>query len=278
MTEISMFASFNLFYVAFQVLESDSIQEKISLSNEACRLWDARQLTRNADDYCPQLKTCGRPSAPRLVNPRDLPKRSVATRQGQAALIHAIAHIEFNAINLAWDAVYRYRNLPGSYYHDWLKVAAEETRHFQLLNQRLSELDYKYGDFQAHAGLWDMAEKTAHNFLERMAVIPRGMEARGLDVTPGLINRLRQVGDLRTVEILELILEDEIGHVAIGDRWFRYACDKAGCKPESMYREIVSRYSNSPVQGPFNREARVQAGFTHEELDRLVSWQKQKPE
>lgn len=272
-----MFESNNLFRVAYQVLKADSVEEKVKLSYEGYRQWRSNKLTRNKEECCPSITACGIPALPKLVDHKDLPKRSLATLPGQAALVHAIAHIEFNAINLAWDAIYRYRHLPNDYYNDWLKVANEETKHFELLNARLQELNYRYGDFDAHAGLWHMAEKTADNFMHRMAVIPRAMEARGLDVTPGLIKRLHQIGDLRTVEILELILEEEIGHVAIGDRWFRYACEKAACKPEAMYRQIVTQYNSSSMQGPFNIQARIQAGFSRVELENLANYQARKP-
>ncbi len=266
-----MFNSNNIFLVAEQVLRANSIDSKVKLSHEAVRLWENQMLNLDASITSKRMMRFDSPKRPYLVHPSKLPNRSVATDEGLAAFIHAITHIEFSAINLAWDAIYRYRNLPSSYYRDWVKVAKEETNHFQILNQRLNELNHTYGDFDAHSGLWDMAEKTAHNFLHRMAVIPRGLEARGLDVTPALINRLRSVGEQRTVGILNLILEDEIGHVAIGDRWFRYACDKQGCNPESSYREIVGSYTRSHIKGPFNVEARIKAGFSRQELEELDS-------
>ena len=155
-----------------------------------------------------------------MVRPGAVALRSVARHEGRIALVHALAHIEFNAINLAWDAVHRFRGMPPAYYADWVRVAADEARHFTLLETRLGELGYAYGDFDAHDGLWEMAVKTSGSCLERMALVPRVLEARGLDVTPGLIARLRRANDAATVEILELILREEVAHVAAGSRWF----------------------------------------------------------
>jgi uncharacterized ferritin-like protein (DUF455 family) len=187
-------------------------------------------------------------------------------REGLAALIHAIAHIEFSAINLAWDAVYRFRGMPRDYYDDWVRVAAEEAQHFRWLREHLRSLGYDYGDFEVHAGLWEMAEHTAHDPLIRMALVPRVLEARGLDATPQMIERLRAVGDESGVAILKVILSDEIGHVAAGSRWFRYLCIQRGLDPGPTFRELVMRYFKGHIKGPLNREARLQAGFSVQEL------------
>jgi len=208
----------------------------------------------------------GRPARPPLVAPRDLPKRGFHTVAGRAALIHAVAHIEFNAINLAWDAVYRFRDLPPAYYDDWVRVADEEAYHFTLLRARLRELGHDYGDFPAHDGLWQMARDTAHDPLVRMALVPRVLEARGLDVTPGMIARLRAAGDSDTVALLEIILRDEIGHVEIGSRWFRFLCGERGLAPDSTFRALVEQYLKGQLKAPFHREARRQAGFSESEL------------
>ena len=198
--------------------------------------------------------------------PREVPKRRLGTLTGRAALIHAVAHIEFNAINLAWDAVYRYRTLPEAFFGDWIQVAAEEANHFELLRQHLRDLSYDYGDFDAHDGLWEMAEKTAHDPMVRMALVPRVLEARGLDVTPGMIERLRQQDDQRAVAILELILEEEIGHVAVGSRWFHYLCNQRGLEPQATFRRLLTEHMKGRLKGPFNKEARLAAGFAEEEL------------
>jgi len=181
-------------------------------------------------------------------------------------MLHAIAHIEFNAINLAWDAVQRFRNMPRAYYDDWVRVADEEAYHFGLIRDHLHEYGHDYGDFDAHNGLWEMAEKTAGDALERMALVPRVLEARGLDVTPGMITKLRQGGDARAVDILEIILSDEIGHVQIGTCWFRYLCGERGLEPESTFFYLLSRHFPKGLHGPFNEQARRKAGFSQGEM------------
>jgi len=208
----------------------------------------------------------GAPAKPELVAPRDLPRRRNSAETGVATLIHAITHIEFNAINLAWDAVARFPNLPAEFYADWARVASEEAEHFILLRQHLLSLGYDYGDFPAHNGMWEMAQKTHHDPLIRMALVPRVLEARGLDVTPKMMDKLRGTGDLRAVEILELILREEIGHVAIGTRWFNYLCDLRQLDPLVTFRELLDTYFAGELRGPFHTEARKQAGFTEQEM------------
>jgi uncharacterized ferritin-like protein (DUF455 family) len=211
----------------------------------------------------------GRPPRPRLVHPRDLPRRGLGSDAGRAAFVHAIAHIEFNAIDLAWDAVYRFRDMPEAYYADWVGVAADEARHFAMLRERLQALGHDYGDFDAHNGLWEMAEKTALDGMARMALVPRVLEARGLDVTPGMIAKLRGLGDEATAGILELILREEVAHVAAGSRWFRWHCERAGLPPAPTFRALLREHAGPVLHGPFNREARLAAGFDPAELDSL---------
>jgi len=208
----------------------------------------------------------GRPSAPRLMAALQVPKRSPFTADGRAALIHAIAHIEFNAINLALDAIWRFPGMPRDYYFDWLKVASEEALHFTLLHEHLQSLGYRYGDFDAHDGLWTMAEKTAGDVLARMALVPRTLEARGLDATPPLQAKLARAGDHRAVEILTIILKDEIGHVEIGNRWYRHLCRERGLDPVAIYPGLVKRFEAPRLRPPFNWEAREAAGFSAEEM------------
>ena len=208
----------------------------------------------------------GRPPRPRLVHPRALPRRGFGTPLGLAAFVHAVAHIEFNAIDLAWDAVYRFGGMPAAYYADWVAVARDEARHFVLLRDRLRALGHDYGSFDAHNGLWEMAERTAHGALERMALVPRVLEARGLDVTPGMIARLRALGDGDTVAILELILREEIAHVAAGSRWFAWCCRREGVEPRATFRALLRQHAGGVLHGPFNRDARLQAGFDEDEL------------
>jgi len=211
----------------------------------------------------------GQPTRPPLVAPRDLERRRLGTVAGRAALIHALTHIEFNAINLALDAVYRFQDMPEAFYHDWLQVADEEATHFLLLRTHLRGLGYDYGDFPAHNGLWEMTQKTAHDVMARMALVPRCLEARGLDVTPGIRDKLTGCGDGAAAALLDIILRDEIGHVRIGDRWFRYHCRLRQLEPEQTFRDLVAEYFVGELKGPYHLEARRQAGFTASELHYL---------
>ncbi len=211
----------------------------------------------------------GRPARPQLVAPQSLPRRSPFTTEGRAALLHAVAHIEFNAINLALDAAWRFPGLPEAYYRQWLQVAAEEALHFSLLVEHLATLGHGYGDFEAHDGLWEMVERTAGDVTARMALVPRTLEARGLDATPPMQARLRQAGDHRAVDILAIILRDEVGHVAIGNRWYRWLCARDGLDPVAAYEHLARTYRAPRLRGPFNMQARLAAGFTQPELDTL---------
>lgn len=197
-------------------------------------------------------------------------RRSPATLEGRAVLIHAIAHIEFNAINLALDAIWRFDDMPGQYYHDWLQVAAEEAKHFRLLRDHLRQHHGQdYGDHPAHQGLWTMCEKTAGDIVARMALVPRTLEARGLDATPQIQNKLRNThapDALAACDILDIILREEVGHVAIGNHWYRWLCEKNGLDPESWYLELTKRYEAPRLRPPFNEKARRAAGFTATEI------------
>ncbi len=217
----------------------------------------------------PRVVAPGRPHKPALVRPRDLPRRQLGSSAGHGAFIHAICHIEFTAINLALDAVVRFAGLPAEFYTDWVAVAAEEALHFSLLETHLHSLSYAYGDFDAHNGLWDMAERTGDDVLRRMALVPRVMEARGLDVTPGMIVRLRAIGDEDGARILERILNDEIEHVRIGSRWFTYACDQRELDPITTFQDIVGVELGAIRSSSLNRGARLAAGFSPAELDSL---------
>ena len=211
----------------------------------------------------------GRPPLPRLIPPGEVPKRTPYTPEGRAALVHAICHIEFNAINLALDAVWRFDGMPEDFYRDWMRVAYEESRHFELLHQQLLAMGHRYGDFEAHDGLWEMCEKTADDITARMALVPRTLEARGLDATPPLQAKLAKAGDERAVAILDIILRDEVGHVAVGNRWYRWLCERQGLDPVSHYARLVREHQAPRLRPPFNRGAREQAGFTAEELAEL---------
>lgn len=211
----------------------------------------------------------GRPDRPRLVPPKDVPTRSPFTPEGRCALLHAIAHIEFNAINLALDAVWRFAGMPAAYYRDWWQVAGEEALHFSLLREHLLSLGSDYGAFDAHDGLWLMTQRTAHDIVARMALVPRTLEARGLDATPPLQKKFARAGDPRAVEILDVILRDEVGHVAIGNRWYRWLCEQRGLDPLRLYPELAARYGAPPPRPPFNLAARRAAGFDDDELAAL---------
>ncbi len=222
----------------------------------------------------------GRPDRPRLVPPKLVAQRSPFTPEGRAALIHAICHIEFNAINLALDAVWRFAGMPRQFYLDWLRVAAEEAYHYGLLREQLQIIPHPepgrhwdYGDFDAHDGLWTMCTRTAHDVTARMALVPRTLEARGLDATPQIQAKLGRVGTadaLQAVGLLDIILRDEVGHVEIGNRWYRWLCERAGQDPVAQYPDLVNRYQAPPLRPPFNQEARLRAGFSRQELDYLL--------
>jgi uncharacterized ferritin-like protein (DUF455 family) len=222
-----------------------------------------------AAQLTPDSPLPGRPPRPALIPPKDVPRRSPFTPEGRAALLHSVAHIEFNAINLALDALWRFPGLPQAYYRDWLQVAREEALHFSLLSEHLATLGHHYGDFDAHDGLWTMCEKTAHDPLARMALVPRTLEARGLDATPPMQAKLRKAGDQRAVEILDVILRDEVGHVAIGNRWYAWLCERDGVDPVAHYPVLAALHGAPRLRAPFNLEARRAAGFTEEELAKL---------
>ena len=211
----------------------------------------------------------GRPARPVLVPHAQIRQRGVGTIEGRAALVHAIAHIELNAVDLALDAVWRFAGLPDSFYRDWAGVAREEALHFTLLRDHLHRLGYAYGDFPAHAALWEMAERTRGDVLARIALVPRTLEARGLDASPAVKAKLLGAGDAAGAAIIDRILHDEIGHVAIGNRWFRWLCDERGLDPVEAYAELAERHAAPRPRGPFNVEARRAAGFSEAELARL---------
>jgi uncharacterized ferritin-like protein (DUF455 family) len=214
----------------------------------------------------------GRLEHPVLVPAISMPRRSPFPTEGRAALIHSICHIEYNAINLALDAAWRFDGMPEAYYRDWLRVADEEALHFTLLQDHLREMGWEYGEFTAHDGLWSMCDKTKDDIVARMALVPRTLEARGLDATPLVQVKLKRVNTpdaLRAVEILDIILRDEVGHVAIGNHWYRWLCERDGLDPVAHYRKLYQQYEAPRLRPPYNMEARARAGFTDEELSEL---------
>lgn len=211
----------------------------------------------------------GRPAQPRLVRPGELKPRPVHTPEGRAALVHALVHIELNAIDLAADIVWRFAGMPPLFYRQWIAVAQEEALHFQLLRAHLQSMGHDYGDFPAHNGLWEMAQKTRGDLLARLALVPRTLEARGLDASPPIKARLLKAGDRRGADILDIILRDEIGHVAVGNHWYRVLCRERGLDPIQAYADLAARHGAPRLRGPFNLEARRSAGFEEPELAAL---------
>lgn len=259
----------HIFSLAEQALSSPDIENKLFLSQEAWRQWQEGRLSFESDSQPLPIETARFPERPVLVDPRDLPKRKITTLAGRVALLHAVAHIEFTAIQLAWDILYRFRGLPPAFYRDWLSVAQEEAQHFEMIRQRLRTLGSDYGQLSAHGSLWSIAQDTDYDVLARLALVPRFMEARGLDVTPGMIAKLEQLGDCESVAILRRILHDEVGHVTLGSRWFHWICQQRGIAPDEEYFVLVERHMRGQARGPFNLELRRKAGFSEKELSRL---------
>ncbi|MEY3202174.1 MAG: hypothetical protein RIR70_1724 [Pseudomonadota bacterium] len=261
----------SIFARAYHGLMCCEVDEKLAATEALHRDWcSGRLVVSPAADALP-ITVPGRPTAPLLVPATKVPRRRLGNRQGHAALIHSIAHIEFNAINLALDCVYRFRDFPADYYGGWLKVAQEEAMHFSLLRDHLRSLGFEYGDFVAHNGLWEMAVRTAHDPLIRMALVPRVLEARGLDATPAIMSKLRGLGDHPGVAILEIILRDEVGHVALGDHWFRTLCEARGLEPEATFAQLLAAFDAPRIVPPVNVSARLAAGFSQAELARLTA-------
>ena len=264
----------NLFEEALSCIRITHPQEKASAAQFLYERWRADKLDAASYNEPVHIAIPGRPQLPRLVDPRKVPKRGFNSKQGVIRLAHAIAHIEFNAINLALDAVYRFREMPRDYYSDWLRIAAEESSHYLMLEQYLKNNNAGYGDFDAHNGLWEMALKTEDDVMVRMALVPRVLEARGLDVTPGMIVKLRKVGEQQLVDILEIIHKEEIGHVLNGTRWFNYICEQRDLSPHEIFTQLLNDYMQGVIQGPFDKQSRLEAGFTEDEMQHLQAMSK----
>jgi len=256
----------SLFQRTAECLDACDPTKKVALTQALYKDWCAGKLQIDSNFKAPEIGTVGRPEKPDLVAPREVSRRSMNTDEGRVILCHALAHIEFNAINLALDAVYRFNNMPEAYYADWLKVASEEAYHYTLLESYLHKRDAKYGDFKAHNGLWEMAQLTAHDVMIRMALVPRVLEARGLDVTPGILKKLAQSKDEEFIGYLEIIHRDEIGHVAIGSHWFKYLCEQRGIDYRDTFKQLIQDYMKGSLRGPFDEIARLQAGFSADEI------------
>ncbi len=213
----------------------------------------------------------GRPAKPELVAHTSLKSKPLTTPEGRALLLHAIAHIELNAIDLALDVVWRFAGMPEDFYRDWVRIAKEEAKHFLLIQQHLVGMGFDYGHFPAHNSLWEMAERTRADIVARIGLVPRTMEARGLDASPGVKNKLISAGDHAAGRIMDIILEEEIGHVAAGNRWYRYVCETKGLDPISTYRQLIQQYDAPKLKSPYNLQARRLAGFEEEELTYLAA-------
>jgi uncharacterized ferritin-like protein (DUF455 family) len=260
---------------ALAALTSPNVTTKIALVHELNTAWTcgSAKNTGSEDVLCEPSCLPGQPDKPALLAHLDLPQRSIFTPQGLAGLVHSVCHIEFNAINLALDAMWRFPHMPSEYYWQWLRVASEEAHHFSLLRAQLQSMGHDYGDFPAHTGLWDMVERTKGDIVARMALVPRTLEARGLDATPPMQAKLRKVGTpdaLKIMGILDIILRDEVGHVAIGNHWYRWLCERDGLDPVVHFRQLCIQHSAPRVRAPINEEARRLAGFTDDEIAELL--------
>jgi uncharacterized ferritin-like protein (DUF455 family) len=260
----------NVFEFAEAFFRQANVDEKLALTHQAWRAYISSELAFTSDRPVLQIDRVTFPEKPELLAPRQMPRRKLTTADGVAAFFHAIAHVEFVAIYLAWDILYRFRGMPEEFYQDWLRVADEEAQHFALIRTHLRAMQIDYGDLPAHSGLWDHAKDTADDLPGRLAMVPRCMEARGLDVTPALIEKFRILGDDASVAILTRILTDEVGHVELGSKWFKFVCRQRGFEAEAKYRELIGQYYiGGKPKGPFNRELRKIAGFSDAEIDWL---------
>lgn len=255
----------------FLIADTD---EKLALSADIAAAWESGLLEwQEADplliEPVEQLNQPGRLDKPILVDVQKVKNRGFKSIQQRASLIHALAHIELTAVNLAWDSVYRYRHLPKEYYDDWVQTAKEEAHHFYLLRKSLRDIGFDYGDFPAHNELWKMAVTTADDLMARMAIVHRVLEARALDVVPFSVEKFRSIGDRQTADALLIIANDEVGHVNSGSRWFRYQCEQQHLDPDKMFFTLIKKYLKSTPKGPFNREARMKAGFSKIEMQEL---------
>jgi uncharacterized ferritin-like protein (DUF455 family) len=260
----------NVFEFAEAFFHQANIDEKLALTHQAWQAYTTGALTFSSDRPVMPIAQVTFPERPELLAPRQMPRRKLTTTDGVTAFFHAIAHVEFVAIYLAWDILYRFRGLPEQFYQDWLRVADEEAQHFALIRTHLRAMQVEYGDLPAHSGLWDHAKDTADDLPGRLAMVPRCMEARGLDVTPALIEKFSVLGDDASVAILTRILTDEVGHVQLGSYWFKFVCQQRGFEAEAKYRELIDQYYiGGKPKGPLNRELRKIAGFSDVELDWL---------
>ncbi|MCX5515230.1 DUF455 domain-containing protein [Kaistia algarum] len=256
---------FSLAAAAARIVATADLDEKVELAFAAAKGWFGRSLSLSSGPSDGVMADRpGRPPLPELVPPRELPKRSTGSLQGRTSLVHSLCHIELNAVDLTWDLVGRFHGtaMPRSFYDNWVQVGLEEAKHFSLLSRRLTDMGSFYGALPAHDGLWQATQETGHDLLARLAILPLVLEARGLDVTPPLIEKMREVGDGESAAILDVIYRDERRHVAFGCKWFRFLCDRRGLAPEPTFRRLVIQHFRGPLKPPFNDFARAEAGLT----------------
>jgi len=251
--------------MAVAVLTTANGREKTALSRRYAAQWqDARAAgeTIEVGTANPPLRP-SRPDKPALLSPRDVPHRKPGTLEGQIALLHAVAHIELNAVDLHWDIIARFSDtkLPMGYYDDWVKAADEESKHFNLMCDCLEAMGSHYGALPAHAGMWRAAEDTVDDLMGRLAVVPMVLEARGLDVTPGMIKIFKQAKLTQAVEALEVIYAEEVHHVAYGSKWFHFLCGRHDLDPTGVFHDLVRKYFHGNLKPPFNEEKRAEAGI-----------------
>lgn len=248
------------------IVGTADLEEKKTLAHAAAGLWFKKSLsrtgTRHPQDMMPARP--GRPEQPILLAPRDMPGRSTGGIRGRIALLHSLAHIELNAVDLTWDLIGRFagENMPRSFFDDWVKVGLEEAKHFGLLQRRLEAYESHYGALPAHDGLWEATQETSHSLLARLAILPLVLEARGLDITPSILKKLAAAGDIESAKVLEIIYRDEKTHVAFGVKWFRFMCDKQALRADETFHHLVRKHFRGALKPPFNDRARSQAGLT----------------
>jgi len=260
----------NIFDFAEACLHRSDIAEKLKLTKEAWQLQQQNKLTFNASQEPQDIAQVKFPQKPELLAPRFMPRRNLGSKEGVQAFYHSLAHIEFVAIYLAWDMLYRFRDMPEQFYCDWLQVAYEEVLHFEMICKHMQTLNISYGDLPAHKGLWEHAQETDYDVLARLTIIPRCMEARGLDVTPMMIEKIRNIKDKEGAALLMRILEDEKKHVEFGSIWFNHQCEKLNLDSETTFKHyLLKHFNQGKPKGPFNRVMRLQAGFTQNEMDWL---------
>ncbi len=252
--------------MATEVLTTADGRSKTALSKRYAAEWFA---ARNGDTPAIEVGTAtpplhpSRPDKPELLSPRDVPRRRPGSEAGRIALLHAVAHIELNAVDLHWDIIARFGHvpMPVGFYDDWVKCAEEESRHFEMVCDCLEAMGSHYGALPAHAGMWRAAEDTAEDLMGRLAVVPMVLEARGLDVTPGMIDIFRKAKADQAVAALEVIYAEEVGHVAYGSKWFHFLCGRENADPKDVFHQLVRRYFHGALKPPFNEEKRAEAGL-----------------